>query len=114
MCRIPSGPFRCAAAAAALSWVAVPVLAQPTGAVTVALPLQTTTASIGSTETAGIISGSGSLEHWFAQDRGRLFYYGSLDRYRTTEPFDTWLHNAGGVRTFAWGPTSVNTGAAAF
>ena len=114
MSRISHSLFRLAAAFAVVSWTAVPALAQPTGAVTFAFPLQTTTDAAGAAETAGIVSGAGSIEHWFAQDRGRIFYYGSLDRFRTTEAFDTWLHNAGGVRTFDVGQNSINTGAALF
>jgi hypothetical protein len=114
MRRISNDPFSVAAAVVLLSWPAAPVVAQPTGTATFELPVQTTTVSGGPGQTVGILSGAGSIEHWFAQDRARLFYDVSLDRFRTAEAFDTWLHNAGGVRTFALGKTSVDTGAAVF
>jgi hypothetical protein len=114
MSPISTNPFRIFAAVALLSWLADPVIAQPAGTMTFEFPIQATTVTGGPDQRAGILSGSGSIEHWFAQDRARVFYELAVDRFRTEEEWDTWLHNAGAVRTFAFGDTRVNTGAAAF
>jgi hypothetical protein len=97
-----------------LSWLATPGLAQPAGAVTFEMPIQSSSVAGAPAETARIASGSASIEHWFSQERARVFYEVSLDRFRTADAWDTWLHNAGAVRTFALGNTSLDTGAALF
>ncbi len=101
-------------AAALLSGAAASVAAQPAGHVTVDFPVQTTSASGTPSDTVGIVSGSGSIEHWFSKDRGRVFYELSMDRFRTAEAFDTWLHNAGAVGNFAVRGSTVNVGGALF
>lgn len=91
-----------------------PAWAQPAGSVTVQVPVQRTTSSGDGIDTSSIVSGAASIEHWFAHDLGRVFYEVALDRYQTDDAWDTWLHNAGGVRTFTFGKTSLDAGAAFF
>jgi hypothetical protein len=115
MCRIVGCIVRDAITGLALlSFLAAPAGAQPAGAVTFELPMQRTSVAGAPDETARIVSGSASLEHWFSQERARVFYEISLDRFHTADAWDTWLHNAGAVRTFVVGNTSVDTGAALF
>lgn len=97
-----------------VSCFSAPALAQPAGAVTLQIPVQHTSAAGEPDETAPIVAGSASLEHWFSQERGRVFYEVELDRFQTNDAWATWLHNAGAVRTFEVGKTIVDIGAAAF
>lgn len=94
--------------------MAVPSAAQPAGTVTFQMPVQHTGVAGQADETTRIVSGSASLEHWFSNDLGRVFYEISLDRFHTDDAWDTWLHNVGVVRTFERGTTSLDTGAAVF
>ena len=102
------------ATAVLLASAASPVLGQPTGAVTLEFPLQSTTVLDAPTETASLVSGSGSFGQRFAEGQGRVFYDVSLDQYGTVAPFGTHLHNAGGVYTFELGEWRVSPGAAGF
>ena len=114
MTRNRTNEWHALATIAVLFSLTTTALAQPTGAVTFEFPLQTTSGPAADSESSRNLAGSVVLEQWFSSDRAHLFYYASLDRFRTTESFATWLHNAGAARTFTVDKTTVDLAGSLF
>lgn len=84
--------------------------AQPSGSINVQVPAQWGS----DVEKQVNATGSVALDHGFASGRGTLFFDSALDRFAGTDPWQTWLHNAGVIGAFPIGKTRLEAGGSAF